>query len=197
MQRAVGVAAFLLILAGPTEADCLGEAKAALDARLSYLPLREILEGDRDGEHQRIVLELETLQRFHTIIAGAASQVELLILDGKGWSREHGRWVPFAAAAATSEATAEDERAMAAQLTDGAAATCLGVVDVGGQRLTGYELKLDGDQSSGTPYSTLHLYADPKTGLPASLDMTGQGETGPANTTQTFEYLKGFKLTAP
>ena len=65
---------------------------------------------------------------------------------------------------------------------------------MGGQHLTGYELKLEGDPSSGAPYSTLHLYVDPKTGLPVSLDMSGQGETGLARAKQTFEYLKGFKL---
>ena len=197
MLRAVGAGFVLVLAAGPALADCLGEAKAALDARLSALPLRETLESDRDGEHQKIVLELETLQRFHTLIQGAASQVELLLLDGKGWSREHGRWLPFEAAAATAQATAEDERALAAQLTDGAAAACLGAVDAGGQQATGYELKLDGDPSSGTPYSTLNLYVDPKTRLPTSLDMAGPGETGPTTTKQTFEYLKGFTLAAP
>jgi len=194
MRRAIVFAAALLAAAGHVHADCLGEAKAALEARLSALPIRETLESDRDGEHQKVVVELETLQRLHTVTQGSASQVEILVLDGKGWSREKGRWTPFAAAAATAEATADDERAMAAQLTDGAVATCLGAVDMGGQHLTGYELKLEGDPSSGAPYSTLHLYVDPKTGLPVSLDMSGQGETGLARAKQTFEYLKGFKL---
>lgn len=191
----------LLLTATPAFADCASDAKASLESRLTVLPLRETLDSERDGEHQRIVLELETLHRFHTLIEGlgdkAVPGIELLILDGKGWSKEQGRWQPFAAAAATAESTAEDEQSLADQLTDGAEVTCLGAVDQDGRSLTGFELKLDADPSSGAPYTTMHLYIDPKTGLPHSLDMSGQGEAGPAVTRQTFEYAKGLKLTAP
>ena len=82
-------------------------------------------------------------------------------------------------------------------MTSQATATCLGTVVVRGQSLTGYELTQDADPSSGAPYTLLHLYVDPKTGLPQSLDMSGQGEVGPANTRETFEYVKGLKLPAP
>ena len=169
--------------------------------RLNALPLREVLESDRDGEHTRIVLELETLRRFHTVIAGAAGglvpSIELLILDGQGWSKERGRWQPFAAAAVTAESTAEDEQALAEQLTDGASATCLGPFAKDGRQVIGYELHLEGDPSSGDPYTTMQLYVDPQTRLPLSIDLTGQGDAGPATTHQTFEYDKTINLTPP
>ena len=178
--------------------DCLAEAKLALQARLSSLPLREILESDRDGEHSRIVLELETLARFHSLVSGGGGPaIELMIIDGTGWSLEHGRWQPFAAAAATAESTAADEQALADQLTEGARADCLGTVEKNGRQVVGYELHLDGDQSSGDPYTTMQLYVDPRTRLPLNIDMTGLGDTGPTAGHETFEYDKSIKLAPP
>jgi hypothetical protein len=200
-MRTAILAAALVFWPGLAMADCASDAKASLQARLSALPLREKMVSDRDGEHQTILLEMQTLQRFHTVIQSfgnaAAPSVELLILDGKGWSREHGRWKPFEAAAATAGSTAEDEQALADQLTEGATVTCLGPVTVDGGILTGFELKIDADPSSDAPYATMHLYVDPKTGLPQSLDMAGQGEAGPAITRQSFEYTKTLRLSPP
>jgi len=201
-MRAGFLAAALIGLAvRAANADCASEARAALEARLTSLPLREVVDSDRDGEHTRVVLEFETLQRFHLIISGApgssAPAVELLILDGGGWSREEGHWKPFAAAAATATSTADDERALADQLTDGAAVTCLGLVDKGGRGLNGYELQQDADPSGSAPYTTMRLYVEPKSGMPQSLEMSGQGEAGPSVTRQTFEYIKTLKLVSP
>ena len=201
MRSGVLALATICLCAHAAKSNCASEAKTALQARLNSLPLRETLESDRDGEHTRIVLELETLQRFHTVISGAADSliagVELLILDGKGWSKEHGKWKPFAAAAATTESTAEDEEALADQLTDGATAICLGTLTKDGRSVVGYELHLDGDPSTGDPYTTMQLYVDPQSRLPVSIDMAGQGEAGPAVTHQAFEYDKAIKFTAP
>lgn len=182
-------------------ADCLTEAKAALQSRLNALPIRETYESQRDGEHSLIVLELETLARFHLRIAGAANgstpDIELLILDGKGWSRERGRWVPFAAAAATAESTVSDEEALADQLTDGASAVCLGMVERSGRQVAGYELHLEGDQSSGNPYQSMQLYIDPRSKRPLSVDLAGQGDTGPSTGHDVFDYDPGIKFTVP
>jgi len=194
----------LAVVAMPVEAalgDCAADAKTALDARLTALPLRETIDSLRDGEHERVLLEIETLKRIHSVIksvgGSADAGVDLLILDGKGWSKEHGHWQPFAAAAATAESTVEDEQGLATQLTDGAAVTCLGPVTVDGRQFTGYDLKLDADPSSSAPYTSMQLYVDPTTGLPHNLDMKGQGEAGPAVTNERFEYPRNFKLTAP
>jgi len=199
----IGLVAILALILGTpiANADCLADAKAALQSRLQALPLREIVEGDRDGEHTRTVLEIETLQRFHTVIAGAADSsvtgIELLILDGTGWSKERGKWQPFAAAPATAEATADDEQAMADQLTNGATATCLGPLTKDGRQVIGFELHLDGDPSSGDPYTTLQLYVDAQSHLPVSIDLAGQGDTGPATTHESFEYDKTIRFKPP
>lgn len=201
MQSSIWAVALSALAAGPALADCLAEAKAAIDARLTALPVRETIDSLRDGEHQQIVLELASLQRFHTVIHtvddGAATDVELLIIDHKGWSREKRHWHPFEATEATAASTADDERGLGEQLTTGATATCLGTIQDGGQPVIGYELNQDPDPTAGAPYVTLRLYVDPKTGRPRRFDMTGHGETGPATTHENFEYLKSLKLAEP
>ena len=176
--------------------DCLAEVKSVLQARLSALPLREVIDSSKDGETSHVELELESLTRFHSLISGPPA-VELLILEGKGWSREHGRWLPFAAATATAESTIADEQALADQLTEGATAQCLGQVTHDGAEVVGYTLHLDGDQSSGNPYTDLKLYADQRTHLPLAFETTGLGDTGPATGSETFAYPRPLKLAPP
>ena len=200
-MRAVLTLLVLVSVGSIAHADCAAEARTALQARLTALPLREELDVEGDGGHSKTVLELESFQRFSLKLAEAGHDAGLdlaeVFIDGKAWTLQNGQWQPLAAAVATAADIIAAERALADQYTTGAVVTCLGPIKTDGRALTGYDLTMDADPSTDAPYATMRLLVDPASGLPQTFVTTLPGDTGTTTSTWTLVYDRSINVTAP
>ena len=203
MQIARAAIALSLLVGGTAsaKADCAGEIRTALQARLKALPLRETLVVTGDGAVSTTVLELETLQRLHLVLtetgADAGPAIEQIMRDDKGWSNEGGHWVPFAQAAITANGYVASEEALAGELVADASAACPGQVFHDGRMTTSYQLTRDANPSSDAPFASLQLYVDPASGLPVSFETTLPGNFTPVHSVWTMVYDPSIKVDPP
>lgn len=172
-----------------------------MQARLKALPLRETLVVKGDGAVSTTMLELETRHRVHLVLtetgADASPDIEQIMRDDKGWSKESGLWVPFAQAAITANGYVASEEALAGEFVADATAVCPGQVMHDGRILTSYQLSRDADPSSDAPFASLQLYVDSASGLPMSFETTLPGNTTPVHSVWTMVYDKSIRVDPP
>ena len=186
---------------GSTLPDDPAEAvRQAARNQMQSLPLRvtietEAIDTESAGKTTTYVIEYESPERVHMTM----EDMEVLLVDGKGWRKEGDAWVEDALMATVAAGMAENlnpERleTLMGTITE---AALVGEEQIDGQAAQVYEYSARQEMMGMEATTKTRLWVRIKDGLPLRQEVESDAVGVQTHTVMTMEYDPGIRVAAP
>jgi hypothetical protein len=192
MRDIILVALAFGLLSTGANADCKADLQAVMADHLKAGPYHADITIDSGGSTLKVSSDVILPDQFHMRMPQAEA-----IKTSKGlWMKIGGKWQPMPASVAKAMQGPIDQ-GLAQGLKNVKNLNCLGAQTYENQSLAGYEFDSVGE--IGGTKSTAHvvLYADPATGLPAYIVVSGEAKGKKSTTTEHITFDPGITISPP
>ena len=180
------------LLSTAANADCKADLQAVMQDHLKAGPYHADITIDSAGKTMKVSSDVILPDQFHMQMPQGEA-----IKTAKGvWMKIGGKWQAMPASVGKAIQGPIDQ-GIVDGLKNVKNLTCLGSQTYENQSLIGYEFDSTGE--SGGTKSTAHvvLYADPATGLPAYIVISGEAKGKKSTTTQHITFDPGITISPP
>ena len=188
MRIATLVAFTAIAFTAPAHADCLSDIKDVLNRSMTSGPYSLTVESPR----MRATSDVVPPGNLHSTMEIGGKSQEVIVIDGKGWSKLAGAaWTEMPATAASqASATIGSTAAMDAAMS---APECLGPQTIDGRDLIAFKY----DMTIGGVRAANQLFVDPATGLPAVIQSKISIGDRVSETKTTYRYDPAISISPP
>ena len=182
----------LLLLTVPAQADCGAEIRAVVRKAIESGPYIAVTTSQTGDISTGVTAEIDGAGNMHSFTSEGAGVNELILVNGRGWTRIMGQWqeVLPSAAKGLGKTVVRDRMAFIEGMEQPA---CNGEVVFQEQKLLSYSVVY----AQGGANSASTLLVDPQTGLLAHMLTRTLAGGQTTRTVTSFTFGVNFEIEAP